>query len=197
MDTGKVENIFIHPSAVVDSPSFIGDGSKVWHFCHVMQDVHIGKNSVLGHCVFVGQGVRVGDGCHIQNHVSIFTGVCLEDEVFVGPGATFTNVLTPRTGVSRNNPHDRLSTIVRSGASIGANATIVCGVELGTWSLVAAGAVVTKDVPSHALVSGVPAEQTGWVCRCGAVLCEKGDVFYCDECEKKYHLEEGHLEILR
>lgn len=184
---------FIHPSAVLDTPCSIGEGSKIWHFCHLMPDVRIGQDCVLGHSVFLGKGVRLGDACHIQNHVSIFTGVTLEDGVFVGPGAMFTNVLTPRAGVVRNNPEDRLPTVVRRGASIGANATVVCGVELGSYSLVAAGAVVTQDVPAHALVSGVPARQTGWVCWCGAILNEKDGVFVCHECARRYSLKEGIL----
>nr|HEX4315625.1 acyltransferase [Kofleriaceae bacterium] len=157
----------IHPSAIVDAGAVIGDDTKVWHFVHVAAGARIGARCVLGHGCYVGN-VVVGDGCRIQNHVSLFDGVTLEDDVFVGPAAAFTNVVHPRAHVSRK---DQLAaTRVCRGASIGANATIRCGVTIGAYALVGAGAVVTRDVPPHAIVTGNPARRTGWACTCGETL---------------------------
>ena len=157
-----------HPTAVVDAGARVGAGTKVWHFCHVMAGARVGARCVLGQNVFIAAGAVVGDGCHVQNNVSVYDGVVLEDDVFVGPSAVFTNVKTPRAAVSRK--HAFVATRVGRGATIGANATIVCGVTIGVYALVGAGAVVTHDVPDHALVAGVPARRTGWACRCGEPL---------------------------
>ena len=157
-----------HPTAVVDRGAGIGGGTKIWHFCHVMAGARIGARCVLGQNVFVGGRAIVGDGCRIQNNVSIYDGVRLENDVFVGPSAVFTNVRVPRATVNRRDEIEPTS--VGSGATVGANATIMCGVRLGAHAFVAAGAVVTRDVPPHALVAGVPARRTGWVCSCGATI---------------------------
>ena len=156
-----------HPSAVVDDGAEVGAGTKIWHFCHVMSGARIGVACVLGQNVFVAGDAVVGDGCRLQNNVSIYDGVVLEDEVFVGPSAVFTNVKSPRAAVNRK--HAFVATRVGRGATIGANATLVCGVTVGTYAIVGAGAVVTRDVPPHAVVTGVPARRAGWACVCGEV----------------------------
>jgi UDP-2-acetamido-3-amino-2,3-dideoxy-glucuronate N-acetyltransferase len=154
-----------HPTAVVDRGAQIGAGTKVWHFCHVMAGARIGADCVLGQNVFVAATAVLGDGCRVQNNVSIYDGVTLEPEVFVGPSATFTNVRTPRAFVNRRAAY--APTVVGRGASIGANATIVCGATIGEYAFIGAGAVVTRDVAPFALCSGVPARRTAWICRCG------------------------------
>jgi UDP-2-acetamido-3-amino-2,3-dideoxy-glucuronate N-acetyltransferase len=162
------EHAFVHPTAVIDAPVAIGDGARVWHFCHVMAGAEIGAGSTLGHACFVGAGVRVGCRVKVQNHVSLFEGIELDDDVFVGPGVAFTNVRHPRATVSRHG--DYALTRVSRGATIGANATIVCGVTLGEHCFVAAGAVVTRDVGPFVLVAGVPARPVGWISRLGERL---------------------------
>jgi len=158
----------IHSTAIIDHGAVVGEGTFVWHWVHVSEGARIGTNCVLGQGVYVGPGVLIGDGTRIQNHVSVYAGVVLEADVFVGPSVVFTNIATPRAFISR---HDALQrTVIRKGASIGANATIVCGNEVGRYALVGAGAVVTKDVPPHALVVGVPGRVVGWVCLCGLRL---------------------------
>jgi len=159
---------FIHESSYVDDGATVGDGTKVWHFCHVMPGAVIGERCSLGQNVVVMPGTRIGNNVKIQNNVSIYEGVELEDDVFCGPSMVFTNVINPRSHVSRKAEYQR--TLVRRGATIGANATVVCGVTLGEYAFVGAGAVVTKDVKSFALVTGVPARQVGWMCRCGERL---------------------------
>jgi UDP-2-acetamido-3-amino-2,3-dideoxy-glucuronate N-acetyltransferase len=154
-----------HATAVVDAGARVGAGTKIWHFCHVMAGARVGAGCVLGQNVFVAAGAVVGDGCRVQNNVSIYDGVDLADDVFVGPSAVFTNVRAPRAAVSRKGAF--VPTRVGRGATIGANATIVCGVEIGAYALVGAGAVVTRDVAPHAVVTGVPARRTGWACLCG------------------------------
>ena len=158
----------IHESAYVDDGATIGSGTRVWHFCHVMPGAVIGERCSLGQNVVVMNGTRIGNNVKIQNNVSIYEGVELEDDVFCGPSMVFTNVVNPRSHVPRRHEFQR--TLVRRGASIGANATIVCGVTLGEFSFVGAGAVVTRDVPAYALVAGVPARRIGWMCRCGERL---------------------------
>ena len=157
-----------HPTAVIDEGATIGAGTKIWHFCHVMAGARVGAGCVLGQNVFVAAGAVVGDRCRIQNNVSIYDGVVLEDEVFVGPSAVFTNVKNPRAAVSRKDAF--MKTRVGRGATIGANATIVCGVTIGEYGFVGAGAVVTREVAAHALVTGVPARRVGWACECGEAL---------------------------
>jgi UDP-2-acetamido-3-amino-2,3-dideoxy-glucuronate N-acetyltransferase len=160
--------VFIHESSYVDDGAVIGDGTKIWHFCHVMPGAVIGERCSLGQNVVVMPGTRIGNNVKIQNNVSIYEGVELEDDVFCGPSMVFTNVINPRSAVSRKHEYQR--TLVRRGVTIGANATVVCGVTLGEYAFVGAGAVVTKDVKPFALVTGVPARQVGWMCRCGQGL---------------------------
>ena len=161
---------FIHESAYVDSGAEVGTGTKIWHFCHVMGRAKIGRNCILGQNVFVANQVTVGDYCKIQNNVSLYEGVVLEDYVFCGPSMVFTNVKTPRCEFPRNTSEDYQTTWVKRGASIGANATIVCGVTLHEHAFVAAGAVVTKEVPAYAIAAGVPAQIIGWMSAYGDVL---------------------------
>lgn len=176
---------FSHGTAVIDSGAEIGDNTKIWHFSHVSSTSKIGSNCSLGQNVFVANNVRVGDGSKIQNNVSLYEGVVLEDFVFCGPSMVFTNVKTPRSKFPRNNSIDYVETRVCYGASIGANATLVCGITVGKWALVAAGAVVTKDVPSYALVAGIPAKVIGWACACGETLNFVGNHAACI-CHREY-----------
>jgi UDP-2-acetamido-3-amino-2,3-dideoxy-glucuronate N-acetyltransferase len=177
-------DFWAHPTAVVDQPIEIGEGTKIWHFCHVMSGARIGARCSLGQNVFVGARAVVGAGCKIQNNVSLYDAVTLEDDVFVGPSAVFTNVVNPRAFIVRKDEYR--PTLVRRGASIGANATIVCGHQIGEYAFVGAGAVVTRDVPAHALVKGVPARAAGWVCRCGVSLTERSGVWECGQCQRRY-----------
>jgi UDP-2-acetamido-3-amino-2,3-dideoxy-glucuronate N-acetyltransferase len=181
---------FVHESAYVDAPAQIGDGTKIWHFAHVLPGTRIGRNCVLGENVMAGPDVTIGDNCKIQNNVALYKGVVLEDGVFCGPSCVFTNVLTPRAEVERKE--EFLPTRVGRGATIGANATIVCGHDLGDYCMVAAGAVVTRDVPAHALVAGVPARRIGWVSRAGERL---GADLVCPRTGESYMLQDGALAL--
>lgn len=170
----------IHESAWIDDGVEIGEQTKVWHFCHIQQGASIGKNCTIGQGVNIGSKVHISDRVKIQNHVSVFEGVILEEDVFVGPSAVFTNVHNPRSPF----PADQYEkTIVHKGCSIGANSTIVCPREIGEWSMIGAGSVVTKDIMSHALVAGNPARQIGWVCKCGNKL---NDHLQCPICQRVY-----------
>jgi UDP-2-acetamido-3-amino-2,3-dideoxy-glucuronate N-acetyltransferase len=193
--TGEGGGVFIHESAYVDEGAVVGAGTKIWHFCHVMPGAVIGERCSLGQNVVVMNGTRMGRNCKIQNNVSIYEGVELEDDVFCGPSMVFTNVMNPRSHVPRRDEYRR--TLVRRGASIGANATIVCGVTLGEYAFVGAGAVVTKDVQPYALMAGVPARRIGWMCQCGERLSDRGEG-RCAACGTTYErLGDGIREIAR
>jgi UDP-2-acetamido-3-amino-2,3-dideoxy-glucuronate N-acetyltransferase len=182
-----------HASAIVDAGAVLGPGTKVWHFCHVMPGARVGKGCVFGQNCYVG-AVRVGDGVRVQNNVSLYDGVTLEDHVFVGPSAVFTNVVNPRSEVNRKNEY--APTLVKRGASIGANATIVCGATIGEYAFVGAGAVVRGDVPAYALMLGVPARRRGWMCRCGVRLPVADGHATCKACGARYDLDGGILRAL-
>ena len=179
-------NAVIHESAYVDEPSTIGRGTRIWHFSHVSTDVTIGEHCSLGQNVFVAPGVSIGNNVKIQNNVSIYNGVTLEDDVFCGPSMVFTNVTTPRSGFPRNTPQDYAPTLVKRGASIGANATIVCGNTIGEFGFVGAGSVVTKDVPPYAMVYGNPARIAGYACECGVKLAFERGHATCPHCAKAF-----------
>ncbi len=187
------KNLFIHPTAVVDGAAIIGEGTKVWHFAHVMAGARIGKDCVLGQNVFIGRNVVVGDGVKIQNNVSLYEGVTLEDYVFCGPSMVFTNVINPRSEITRK--HELKPTLVKRGASLGANCTLICGVTIGRYAFIGAGATITKDVPDYALVVGTPAKIAGWVCECGQKFSFTGSKAICGVCGKSYQKTgEGHVE---
>jgi UDP-2-acetamido-3-amino-2,3-dideoxy-glucuronate N-acetyltransferase len=178
---------FVHESAYVGEGTKIGKNTKIWHFCHVMDRAKIGDNCSFGQNVFVANNVIVGNNCKIQNNVSLYEGITLEDYVFCGPSMVFTNVKTPRCEFPRNTSNDYVKTLIKRGASIGANATIVCGVTLFECAFVAAGAVVTKDVPAYAMVAGVPAKIIGWMSAYGDVLEFDADGYAIDSTGVKYH----------
>lgn len=186
-----MSDYFVHESSFVDDGAQVGKGTKIWHFCHLMPGAVVGADCNLGQNVVVMNGVRVGDRVKIQNNVSLYEGVILEDEVFCGPSMVFTNVINPRAHVSRRGEYRQ--TLVRRGATIGANATILCGVTLGEYCFVGAGAVVTKDVPAYAIVTGVPARRSGWVCRCGVTL-KGASPFTCGACGLTYVESKGALQ---
>ena len=175
---------FIHPTAIVDPGARIGRGCSIWHFVHVMPGAGIGDNCMLGQNVYVGGKAVIGAGVRIQNNVSVYDDVTLEDDVFVGPSAVFTNVRNPRSHVDRKNAYE--ATVVRRGASIGANATIVSGVTIGRYAFIGSGAVVTRDVPDYGLAFGTPARLRGWVCSCGVKLLFEKKKATCPECGRIY-----------
>jgi UDP-2-acetamido-3-amino-2,3-dideoxy-glucuronate N-acetyltransferase len=183
-------SFFVHETSIVEKPCKIGDGTKIWHFSHIMPDVNIGKNCVIGQNVFIGAGVKIGSNVKIENNVSVFEGVTLEDGVFCGPSCVFTNVINPRGQISRK--HEIKPTLVKKGATIGANATIVCGNIIGRYVFIGAGAVVTEDAPDYALVYGNPAKIQGWVCECGEKLAFGANgLAKCSGCGKNYKKQEN------
>ena len=179
---------FVHESSYADEGCVIGEGTKIWHFCHVQSGAVIGRKCSIGQNVNISSRAVLGDGCKIQNNVSIYDDVVLEDGVFCGPSMVFTNVINPRSFIERK--HEYKKTLVRKGASIGANATIVCGNTVGRYAFVGAGAVITKDVPDYALVYGAPAKVMGWVCECGVKLKFENDFACCVECGEKYEMKD-------
>ncbi len=188
---------FVHPSSYVDEPCEIGAGTRIWHFCHIMAGARIGARCNLGQNVFVGSGVTIGNNVKIQNNVSVYPGVELEDDVFCGPSCVFTNVINPRSQIVRHHEYRR--TLVRRGATIGANATIVCGVTIGRYAFIAAGAVVVTDVPDYALMLGVPARHRGWMSRHGHRLPEPDadGIMACPESGWRYReVEPGVVRCL-
>ena len=183
---------YIHPTAVVDPGAELGDDTKVWHFCHVSPGAKIGRGCVLGQNVFIASNVRIGDGVRIQNNVSIYDGVTIENNVFIGPSAVFTNVSHPRAEVNRKGAFE--PTLVKYGATIGANSTIVCGREIGEYGFVGAGAVITHNVVAYSLVIGVPARQVGWMCQCGEGLpAATAHGIHCKFCDRWYHMHGDRL----
>ena len=182
---------FVHESSYIDDGATIGAGTKIWHFCHVLSGAVIGERCNLGQNVVVMGGTRLGNNVKVQNNVSIYEGVTLEDDVFCGPSCVFTNVVNPRSHVSRKSEYQR--TLVRRGATIGANATVVCGATLGEYSFIGAGAVVRGEVPAFALMVGVPARRVGWMCQCGVRLSLAGGEARCTACGASYRESDGLL----
>lgn len=182
-----MEKYFVHESSYIDEDVTIGEGTKVWHFSHIQSGAVIGKNCSFGQNVNVSNNVKIGNGVKVQNNVAIYEGVELEDYVFCGPSMVFTNDLTPRAKYPKG-PVGYKKTLLKEGATVGANATVVCGHTIGKWAMIAAGAVVTKDVPDYALMAGVPAKQMGWVCECGELLKGKS---VCDKCGRHYEFTDG------
>lgn len=185
-------NYFVHESSYIDDNVHIGSGTKIWHFCHIQSGARIGENCSLGQNVNVSNNAVIGNGVKIQNNVSVYEGVVLEDHVFCGPSMVFTNDLTPRAQYPKGQAGYK-KTLVHHDATIGANATIVCGHELGEYCTIAAGAVVTSNVKPHALMAGVPAKQIGWTCECGQVLQKQDDLYVCPDCGRRYQILNDEL----
>lgn len=182
-----MKEYFVHDSSYIDENVTIGRGTRIWHFSHIQSGTHIGENCSFGQNVNVSNNVKIGNGVKVQNNVAIYEGVELEDYVFCGPSMVFTNDLTPRAKYPKGSVNYK-KTLLKEGATVGANATIVCGHTIGKWAMVAAGAVVTKDVGDYALVAGIPAKQIGWVCECGKRL---DDDNVCVECGRRYEIVRG------
>lgn len=189
------QNVNIHPSAFVSSKSQIGEGTSIWQNCTIMDDVIIGRNCNLGANVFIENGVVIGNQVKIKNNIAIYSGVRCEDDVFLGPNCVFTNVINPRSFINRKS--ESRPTVVEKGASIGANATVVCGHIIGRYALVGAGAVVTKDVPAYALVVGNPARIKGYVCKCGTTLKNENGFFICPACGNQYRFGKAGIEAVK
>lgn len=193
MTSVALKPAFVHASAVVDEPAQLGDGTKIWHFSHISANAVIGERCSIGQNVFVAPHVRIGNNVKIQNNVSVYEGVVLEDDVFCGPSMVFTNVTTPRSGFPRNTADHYAKTVVKRGASIGANATIVCGHDIGEFGFVGAGSVVTKDVPPYAMVYGNPARVRGYACECGERLNFDGTAAHCANCSRTFENIDGRV----
>lgn len=184
--------VFIHSSSYVDEGTTIGQGTKIWHFCHIMSNSVIGEECNIGQNVVVSPGVVLGRNVKVQNNVSIYTGVICEDDVFLGPSAVFTNVINPRSGVNRKSEYQK--TLVKKGATIGANATIVCGITIGEYAFIGAGTVVTRDVPAYALITGNPGRQRGWMSEAGHKLVfDNNSIACCPETGQQYQLENNQI----
>lgn len=193
------DGVFIHETSIVEEPCIIGKGTKIWHFCHIVDGVVLGNNCNIGQNIFIDRGVQIGNGVKIQNNVSLNTGMVVEDYVFCGQSSTFTHIMTPRAHVTRKSK--AVPILIKKGATIGANATVISGYRrriIGSYAMVGAGSVVTEDVPDYALVYGVPAKQHGWVCQCGVKLdFQTGVIAECSECGKKYEMDQkGGIENL-
>lgn len=185
------EEFFVHETCCIDSGCVIGAGTKIWHFSHVMTGCTIGERCNIGQNVVISPGVELGNGVKIQNNVSVYTGVVCEDDVFLGPSCVFTNVINPRAFIERKREFRR--TIIKKGASIGANATIVCGHTIGRYAMVGAGSVITRDVPDYALVYGVSAKIQGYVCQCGERMEIESESVICPACGKRYHMNSNNM----
>ncbi len=185
---------FVHPTAVVDKPVEIGEGTKIWHFTHIMSGARIGESCTIGQNVFIGSGAVLGNNIKIQNNVSIYNGVVLEDHVFCGPSMVFTNVFNPRSFISRKKEYR--NTLVRRGATIGANVTIICGNTIGQYAFIGAGSVVTKDIPDYALVYGNPGKVKGWVCQCAEEITFRSGKAICKTCGKRYIKANGGVRLI-
>lgn len=187
-------SFFVHPSSIVDEGAVIGEGTRIWHFCHLMPSCRLGKNCNIGQNVYIDNNVTIGNGVKIQNNVSVYNGVTIEDDVFIGPAAVFTNVINPRSFIERKDEFRK--TLIRQGASIGANATILCGIEIGKFALIGAGAVVVKDVPAFGLMTGNPARRSGWVSKAGCTLefDAKGNA-QCPQSGETYTLDNDRVSL--
>ncbi|MFA7677716.1 MAG: acyltransferase [Candidatus Omnitrophota bacterium] len=194
MKNKSAEKYFIHHSSYIDKDVQIGQGTKIWHFSHILKGSKIGKSCVIGQNVAIGPDVKIGNNCKIQNNVSVYKGVTLESEVFVGPSAVFTNVYNPRAFIERKD--EFMPTLVKKGATIGANATMICGITIGKYAFVGAGAVITKNVPDYALVYGNPARLRGWICQCGIKLEFERSTVFCKRCKKHYKNTRGKARLL-
>ncbi len=186
---------FVHNSSYADEGSIIGEGTKIWHFCHIQKNARIGSNCVLGQNIYIGSGVIIGNNVKIQNNVTIPNGVVIEDDVFIGPTVMFTNVINPRAFIERKNEFK--TTLIKKGASIGANSSIICGNNIGKYSFIGAGSVVTKSINDYSIFYGVPAKRKGWICECGNKLKKaKRKIWNCDKCKKRYkYLNKNIFEI--
>jgi UDP-2-acetamido-3-amino-2,3-dideoxy-glucuronate N-acetyltransferase len=184
----KDNSFFVHPSSIIDEGAQIGAGTKIWHFCHLMPTCVIGENCILGQNVYIDNNVMIGNGVKIQNNVSIYNGVIIEDDVFLGPSMVFTNVINPRSFIERKTEFKK--TLIKKGASIGANATVLCGVEIGSYAMIGAGTVVVKDIHPYALVVGNPARQIGWVSEAGLTLDFNSEqIAICSQSGRKYGIK--------
>ncbi len=189
-------NYYAHPSSLIDEGCHIGEGTSIWHFCHVMTGAMIGDNCVLGQNVMVASGVKLGNKVKVQNNVSLYEGVICEDDVFLGPGVVLTNVINPRSAVSRK--HEYKTTLIKRGASLGANATIICGNTISEYAFIGAGAVVTKDVPAYALITGNPGIQTGWMSEAGhKLIFDANNKSQCKESGQEYELENNRVKRIK
>lgn len=184
---------YAHPSSFIDEDAQIGNGTKIWHFCHIFGGAKVGMNCKIGQNVVIHDSVVIGNNVKLQNNISLYDGVFLEDDVFCGPSCVFTNIINPRSAVNRNDPKFYKKTVVRQGATIGANATIVCGVEIGRYAFIGAGAVITRNVPDHALVFGNPAKFHGWMCECGEKIKSVKGKWKCLTCGALYKKHNGKL----
>lgn len=189
------ESYYVHPTAVIDEPCEIGAGTKIWHFSHIMKNAKIGKNCIFGQNCHVAENVKIGNGVKVQNNVSIYTGTIIEDYVFLGPSCVLTNVSNPRSEINRHALYEK--TLIRRGATIGANATVVCGITIGRYAFIAAGSVVTKDVPDYGIIMGIPGKLVGYMSRHGHKLkFGKDGIAICPESNLRYKLENGLVKCL-